>query len=143
MALGPPYPCSRPSVLSEVGCLCRFLDGSIAISSSVATCLCLLAGGIQSYLYANGLGFFEGKLEPLLVPVLPYLLLRAPVEKRYRAHSLINLTDRQLGPIHACLLAHQLSDALPLFFLAQVSRDRLLLAHLPNMLRRQGLCEVL
>jgi hypothetical protein len=60
------------------------------------------------------------------VPALPYVLLRAPVEERYRAHSLLNITDLQLGPIHACLLAHQLSDALALLFFAQVSRDRLL-----------------
>src|SRR5215211_6989661 len=83
-------------------------------------------GGVQSYLYANRVGFFVGKLELLLVPALPYLLLRAPVEERYRAHSLLNLTDLQLGPIHASLLAHQFSDALSLFFLIQVSRDRLL-----------------
>src|SRR5215218_2492021 len=83
-------------------------------------------GGVQSYLYANRVGFFVGKVKLLLVPALPYLLLRAPVEERYRAHSLLDITYLQLGPIHTCLLAHQLSDALPLLFFAQVSRDRLL-----------------
>ena len=83
-------------------------------------------GGVQSYLYANRLGLFVSELELLLVPALPYLLLRAPVEERYRAHSLLDLTDLQLGPIHACLFPHQLSNTLPLFFFAQVSRDRLL-----------------
>ena len=57
---------------------------------------------------------------------LPYVLLRAPVEERYRAHSLLDITDFQLRPIQSCLLAHQLSDALALIFFAQVSRDRLL-----------------
>jgi hypothetical protein len=55
---GRPYPRSRRSVLSEVGCLCSFLDGSIAITSSVATCSCFYGGGVQSYLYANRVGFF-------------------------------------------------------------------------------------
>ena len=70
---------------------------------------------------------------------LPYVLLRAPVEQRYRAHSLLDITDLQLGPIHACLLAHQLSNALALLFFAEVSRDRLLFCQLPNILRHQGL----
>jgi hypothetical protein len=60
------------------------------------------------------------------VPTLAYVILRAPVEERYRAHSLLDITDLQSGPIHACLLAHQLSDALALLFFAEVSRDRLL-----------------
>jgi hypothetical protein len=60
------------------------------------------------------------------MPALPYLLLRAPVEERDRAHRLLDLSDLQLGPIHACLLAHQLSYTLALLFLAQVSRNRLL-----------------
>src|SRR5215208_1958884 len=68
-------------------------------------------------------------LELLLQPALAYVLLRAPVEESYRAHSLLDVTDLQLGPIHACLLAHQLSDALPLLFFAQVSRDRLLASY--------------
>src|SRR5215208_3670472 len=126
MALGRPYLRSRRWVLSEVGCLCSFLDGSNAITSSVATCSCLYWGGVQSYLYANRVGFFVGKLELLLVPALPYLLLLAPVVERYRAHSLLDITDLQLGPIQARLLAHQLSDALALFFFTQVSRDLLL-----------------
>ena len=58
-----------------------------------------------------------------MAPSLAYVLLRAPVEERYRAHSLLDITDLQLRPIHACLLAHQLSNTLPLFFLAQVSRE--------------------
>jgi hypothetical protein len=61
-----------------------------------------------------------------LVPSLAYVLLRAPVEERYRAHSLLDITDLQSGPIHACLLLHQLSDTLALLFFAEVSRDRLL-----------------
>src|SRR5215208_4260081 len=65
-------------------------------------------------------------LELLLKPALAYVLLRAPVEERCRAHSLLDITNLQSGPIHACLLAHQLSDTLALFFFAQVSRDRLL-----------------
>ena len=69
------------------------------------------------------------------MPALPYLLLRAPVEERYRVHTLLDLTDRQLGLIHACLLPYQLSDALPLLFFAQVSRDRLLVCQLPDTLR--------
>ena len=36
------------------------------------------------------------------------------------------MTDPQLGPIQACLLAHQLSNTLALLFFADVSRDRLL-----------------
>src|SRR5688572_28954084 len=74
----------------------------------------------------NGLGFFVGQVKSLLEPALAYVLLRAPVEERYRAHTLLDLTDLQLGPIQACLLAHQLSDTLALFFFAQVSRDLLL-----------------
>jgi hypothetical protein len=35
-----------------------------------------------------------------LVPALPYVLLRAPVEERYRAHGLLDTADLQLGPIH-------------------------------------------
>jgi hypothetical protein len=58
--------------------------------------------------------------------VCSYVLLRAPVEERCRAHSLLDITDLQLGPIQACLLAHQLSDTLVLLLFAQVSRDRLL-----------------
>src|SRR5215213_3160572 len=65
-------------------------------------------------------------LELLLEPALAYVLLRAPVEERYRAHSLLDITDLQSGPIHACLLLHQLSDTLALLFFAEVSRDRLL-----------------
>jgi hypothetical protein len=60
------------------------------------------------------------------VPALPYVLLRALVEERYRAHSLLDFADLQSGPIQACLLAHQLSDELALLFFAQVSRYRLL-----------------
>src|SRR5215208_2430366 len=98
----------------------------VATPSRAASLPVHISRGVQSYLYANRVGFFVGKLELLLVPSLAYLLLRAPVEERYRAHSLLDLTDRQLGPIHACLLAHQLSDALALFFFAQVSHDLLL-----------------
>src|SRR5215213_8395184 len=76
-------------------------------------------------------------LKLLLEPALAYVLLRAPVEQRYRAHSLLDITDFQSGPIHACLLAHQLSDTLALFFIAQVSRDRLLSCQLPSILRHQ------
>ena len=60
------------------------------------------------------------------MPWLPYVLLRAPVEERYRAHSLLDISDLQLGPIQACLLLHQLSDTLLLLFFAEASRDRLL-----------------
>src|SRR5215213_4506339 len=76
-------------------------------------------------------------LELLLEPALAYVLLRAPVEERYRAHSLLDVSDLQSGPVHACLLPHQLSDALPLLFFAQVSRDCLLFCQLPNILRHQ------
>src|SRR5215208_3176698 len=99
----------------------------VATPSRAASLPVHISRGVQSYLYANRVGFFVGKLELLLVPALPYLLLLAPVVERYRAHSLIDLTDLQLGPIQACLLAHQLSDALALFFFAQVSHDLLLL----------------
>src|SRR5215211_2395780 len=98
----------------------------VATPSRAASLPVHISRGVQSYLYANRVGFFVGKLELLLVPALPYLLLRAPVEERYRAHSLLDISDLQLGPIQACLLAHQLSDALLLLFFAQVSRDRLL-----------------
>jgi hypothetical protein len=50
--LAPGYP--------QVGCLCSFLDGSNAARDGVATCSCLYWGGVQSYLYANRLGFFVG-----------------------------------------------------------------------------------
>jgi hypothetical protein len=60
------------------------------------------------------------------VPAIAYILLRTLVEERRRAHSLLYITDLQLGPIHACVLAHQLSNTLALLFFAQVSRDRLL-----------------
>jgi hypothetical protein len=72
------------------------------------------------------------------VPALAYLLLRAPVEERHRAHSLLDLTDLQLGPIQACLLAHQLSDTLALLFFAQVSRDRLLVCLATELLTLPG-----
>src|SRR5215217_2710082 len=49
--LAPGYP--------QLGCFCSFLDGSNAITSSVATCSCP-SWGAQSYLYANRLGFFVG-----------------------------------------------------------------------------------
>src|SRR5215208_4411127 len=68
-------------------------------------------------------------LELLLEPALAYVLLRAPVEERYRAHSLLDITDLQRGPIQTCLLAHQLSYTLALFFFAQVNRDRLLASY--------------
>ena len=51
------------------------------------------------------------------MPALAHVLLRAPVEERHRAHRLLDITDLQLGPIHARFLPHQLSDALPLLFL--------------------------
>src|SRR5215212_5208122 len=44
----------------QVGCLYSFLDGSNAARDGVATCSCLYWGGVQSYLYANRLGFFVG-----------------------------------------------------------------------------------
>src|SRR5918998_1395231 len=125
MALGRPYLRLRWSVLSEVGCLCSFLDGSYAARDGVASCSCL-SWSVQTYLYADGLGFFVGYVKLLLEPALAYVLLRAPVEERGRAHSLLDLTDLQLRPIQACLLAHQLSYTLALLFFAQVSRDRLL-----------------
>ncbi len=62
--------------------------------------------GPESLPYGNGLGFFAGKLELLFVPALPYVLLRAPVEERYRAHRLLDTNDLQRGPIHTCLLPH-------------------------------------
>ena len=77
----------------------------------------------------NGLGFFVAYLKLLLEPALAYVLLLAPVEQRYRAHSLLYITDLQSGPIKACLLLHQLSDTLALLFFAQVSRDRLLASY--------------
>src|SRR5215210_3431541 len=126
MALGRSYPLSRRSVLRGLD---AYAASWMAASPSRAALLPVhvsRGGGVQSYLYANRVGFFVGKLELLLVPALPYLLLRAPVEERYRAHSLLDFTDLQLGPIHAGLLAHQLSNTLALFFLIQVSRDRLL-----------------
>ena len=57
---GSPWRAFRHLVLGypHVGCLCSFLDGSNAITSSVATCSCLYWGA-QSYLYANRLGFFD------------------------------------------------------------------------------------
>jgi hypothetical protein len=67
----------------------------------------------------------------------PHVLLRVPVEDRCRGHGLLDTTDLQLGPIDARLLAHQLSDTLALFFLAQVSRDRLLFCQPPNILRQK------
>jgi hypothetical protein len=77
----------------------------------------------EGLLYGNGLGFFVGKLEQVFVPALPYVLLPGPVEERYRAHRLLDTNDLQRGPIHPCLLAHQLSDTLLLVFFAQVSRE--------------------
>src|SRR5215204_2142394 len=59
------------------------------------------------------------------MPALAYLLLGAPVEERYRAHTLLDINYLQGGPIHPSLLAHQLSETLALFFFAQVSRGRL------------------
>ena len=102
------------------------MDGSNAITRSVATRSYLYWGGAQSYLYANRLGFFVGYLQLLLEPALAYVLLRAPVEERRRAHSLLDIDDLQRRPIHACFLAHQLSDTLALLFFARVIRDRLL-----------------
>src|SRR5215216_5199821 len=124
MALDRYYPLSKQPVLRGLDAYAA--SWMVASPSRAASLPVHISRGVQSYLYANRVGFFVGKLELLLVPALPYLLLRAPVEERYRAHRLLDLSDLQLGPIHACCLAHQLSDALPLFFLAQVSRDRLL-----------------
>src|SRR5215203_5173054 len=98
----------------------------VATPSRAASLPVQITRGVQSYLYANRVGFFVGKLELLLEPALAYVLLRAPVEERYRAHSLLDITDLQSGPVHACVLAHQLSNTLALLFFAQVSRDRLL-----------------
>src|SRR5215208_203284 len=124
MALGRYYPLSAGGYYLRLDAYAA--SWMVATPSRAASLPVHISRGVQSYLYANRVGFFVGKLELLLVPALPYLLLRAPVEERSRAHRLLDLSDLQLGPIHACCLAHQLSDALPLFFLAQVSRDRLL-----------------
>src|SRR5215208_7934580 len=124
MALDRYYPLSKQPVLRGLDAYAA--SWMVASPSRAASLPVHISRGVQSYLYANRVGFFVGKLELLLVPALAYLLLRAPVEERYRAHSLLDLTDLQLGPIQACLLAHQLSDTLTLLFLAQVSRDRLL-----------------
>src|SRR5215213_2352678 len=124
MALDRYYPLSKQPVLRGLDAYAA--SWMVATPSRAASLPVHISRGVQSYLYANRVGFFVGKLELLLVPALPYLLLRAPVEERYRAHSLLDLSDLQLGPIHAGLLVHQLSDALSLFFFAQVSRDRLL-----------------
>src|SRR5215208_4506920 len=124
MALDRYYPLSKQPVLRGLDAYAA--SWMVATPSRAASLPVHISRGVQSYLYANRVGFFVGKLELLFVPALAYLLLRAPVEERYRAHTLLDLTDLQLGPIHACLLAHQLSDTLPLLFFAQVSRDRLL-----------------
>src|SRR5215212_9552821 len=124
MPLRCPYPRSERSVLRGLDAYAA--SWMVATPSRAALLPVHISRGVQSYLYANRLGFFVGKLELLLVPALAYLLLRAPVEERRRAHSLLDITDRQLGPIQACLLAHQLSYTLALFVFADVSRDRLL-----------------
>src|SRR5215216_130267 len=82
--------------------------------------------------HANGLGFLVCKGEIFQVLALPYVLLPTPVEDPYGAQSVLNILDLQSGAIYACLHPHQRYNALPLFFLAQVSHARLPLLSAPE-----------
>src|SRR5829696_7603790 len=105
MALGWPYPHSRRSVLSEVGCLCRFLDCPAehlthqgALRSSVAGRTLKrrdfpFQGGASSTDSAY-IGWLKGRFNHQSHDVIPWQRLRQLLQRSYVALQFLTLSLR-------------------------------------------------